>query len=154
MSTPQKLRIVALAILAGCSMASRVAAEPHGERFGHEEPHREGRAPERFERREGPRRDDAWRVRDDAHLARWRGGHWFHGDHLGRPGWWWIVGDEWFFYPAVVYPYPDPYVPPTAVAQAPAQAPAQAWYYCPSQNAYYPYVTTCPDGWQPVQPTP
>lgn len=24
------------------------------------------------------------------------------------------------------------------------------WYYCPSANAYYPYVTYCLDAWVPV----
>jgi DHA2 family multidrug resistance protein len=24
-------------------------------------------------------------------LHRWRAGHWFHGEHLGRLGWWWVV---------------------------------------------------------------
>ena len=41
-----------------------------------------------------------------------------------------------------------------AAAVAQAQAPSTAWYYCGSENAYYPYVTTCPEGWQPVAPTP
>jgi hypothetical protein len=85
-------------------------------------------------------------------MARWRAGHWFHGEHFGRLGWWWIVDGTWFFYPAVVYPYPDPYVPPTVVTQAPA-APAY-WYYCPSAQEYYPYITACPEGWTPVAPQP
>ena len=25
----------------------------------------------------------------------WHEGRWFHGDHLGRPGWWWIAGGVW-----------------------------------------------------------
>jgi hypothetical protein len=28
------------------------------------------------------------------------------------------------------------------------------WYYCPSRGAYYPYVKTCPQGWQQVAPQP
>ena len=46
-------------------------------------------------------------------LDRWHGGHWFHGKHFGRLGWWWVVGGAWYFYPAPVCPYPDPYVPPS-----------------------------------------
>jgi hypothetical protein len=82
-------------------------------------------------------------------VHRWHGGHWIHGEHLGRLGWWWVVGDGWYFYPAPVYPYPDPYVPPSIVAPA-----ADYWYHCPSANAYYPYVTECPEGWTPVVPQP
>jgi hypothetical protein len=92
-------------------------------------------------------------------LGRWRGGHWLRGEHLGRLGWWWVVDGVWYAYPAVVYPYPDPYVPPTVVVQsppppAPASAPAQPqyWYYCESQRAYYPYVAQCPEGWMKVVP--
>jgi len=77
----------------------------------------------------------------------WRAGHWFHGEHLGRLGWWWVVGDGWYFYPAPLYPYPDPYIPPAVVPSS-----ADHWYYCPSARAYYPYVTECPEGWKPVLP--
>ena len=60
---------------------------------------------------------------------------------------------EWYFYPAPIYPYPDPYVPPgAAVAAPPAPTPLQYWYYCPSAQAYYPYVSACPEGWTPVVP--
>ena len=86
--------------------------------------------------------------------GRWEGGHWFHGPHLGRPGWWWIVGGVWYFYPQPVYPYPDPYLPPAVVA-APAAPPGpQYWYYCDATGSYYPYVATCPSGWRPVPATP
>ena len=55
-----------------------------------------------------------------AHIDRWHSGYWYHGPHGGRPGWWWVVGGTWYFYPAPVYPYPDPYaVPPPAVYAAP-----------------------------------
>jgi hypothetical protein len=78
---------------------------------------------------------------------RWHGGRWFHGEHLGRLGRWWIVDGAWHSYPAPTYPYPDPYVPPAVVAPS-----ASSWYYCPSANAYYPYVSECPEGWTPVAP--
>ncbi len=28
----------------------------------------------------------------------WRGGSWYHGSHLGRIGWWWIVDGFWYPY--------------------------------------------------------
>ena len=101
-----------------------------------------------------------WRHGDIARfhhedLGRWRGGRWFHGEHFGRLGWWWIVDGSWFFYPAPAYPYPDPYIPPSVVAEAPPpQSAPQYWYYCPSANGYYPHVMSCPEGWTPVAPQP
>ena len=41
--------------------------------------------------------------------------------------------------------------PGPAVAAAPGGAP---WYFCSSANAYYPYVTGCPEGWKVVPPPP
>jgi osmotically-inducible protein OsmY len=43
--------------------------------------------------------------------AYWRGGHWWQGPYRGRVGWWWIVGPDWYWYPAALYPYPDPFIP-------------------------------------------
>jgi hypothetical protein len=31
----------------------------------------------------------------EADPAPWRAGHRFHGDHLGRWGWWWLVDGTW-----------------------------------------------------------
>ena len=95
------------------------------------------------------RHDEGWRDRDmhrfrDRDFDRWRGGHWVRTWHEGRRGWWWIVGPNWYYYPAPVYPYPDPYLPP---GTAPA---AGTWYFCPPAQAYYPYVATCPMPWQAV----
>jgi len=81
---------------------------------------------------------------NDHDFDRWRGGHWYHGWHGGRAGWWWLVGADWYFYPGPVYPYPNPYVPPYAAPGAPA------WYYCPPAQTYYPYVASCPVPWQTV----
>lgn len=97
--------------------------------------------------------------RFDRHdFAVWRNGYWRHGRHEGRLGWWWVVGGLWYFYPAPVYPYPDPYVPPVVVnPPAPVLVeppPAQKWYFCTSANAYYPYVSSCPEGWKEVAATP
>lgn len=87
-------------------------------------------------------------------LGRWRAGRWVHGRHFGRLGWWWVVGGVWYFYPAPVYPYPDPYLPPTVMASPPppGQPPVQYWYYCPSLKAYYPHVADCPEAWMQVVP--
>jgi hypothetical protein len=78
----------------------------------------------------------------------WRGGHWYHGWHDGRIGWWWTVGPGWYYYPAPVYPYPAPY---PAVVAAPQP---NAWYYCPTARQYYPYVPSCDVPWQAVPATP
>jgi hypothetical protein len=95
----------------------------------------------------------------DLHI--WRGGHWYHGSHGGYSGWWWIVGGVYYWYPAPVYPYPDPYVPSSTMerqpdAGSPVSAASQAgtWYYCDSAKAYYPYVSDCPSGWRPVPAAP
>lgn len=106
----------------------------------------------------------------------WRRGHWIHGRHGGRLGWWWVAAGIWYFYPAPVYPYPDPYTPPVTVineqppvvvapqanvappppvaAQPQSPPPAQNWYYCDSAKGYYPYVPTCPEGWRTVPAQP
>lgn len=82
----------------------------------------------------------------------WRGGRWHHGHHGGRLGWWWIVGPTWYFYPARVETYPDPYQPPVVVVP-PAPAPVQYWYYCANPAGYYPYVAQCAVTWQQVPAT-
>jgi hypothetical protein len=60
-----------------------------------------------------------------------------------------VVGPTWYYYPAPIYPYPDPAVSPLYVP-----GPAQYVYYCPSFAAYYPQVTACPGGWIQVLATP
>jgi hypothetical protein len=70
----------------------------------------------------------------------WRRGHWEHGDHDGRFGWWWHVGPSWFFYPRPVYPYP-PLI---------ATAPPPVYYWCDWPRGYYPYVTACHEPWRAV----
>jgi len=115
--------------------------------------------------------DRHWHGEEDHHwhgdIARfhehdwglWRGGRWVHEIHDGRLGWWWVAGDSWYFYPAPVYPYPDPYEPPVTVAVTPLAAPPAApvpnsWYYCEGAKGYYPYVPTCPGGWKKVPANP
>jgi hypothetical protein len=120
-------------------------------------------------------RDGRWESRDihrfaDNDLHIWRGGHWVHGRRDGRLGWWWVAAGIWYFYPAPVYPYPDPYTPSVTVinqppvveapqAQPQSPPPPQVWYYCDSAKGYYPYVSSCPEPWrqvpaQPQQPAP
>lgn len=99
-----------------------------------------------------------------------RGGH--GGGHGGGWGWGgaWIVPaliggailydvtqpQPIYVQPAPVYVQPAPeYVQRYAPNYAPAAASSpQPWYFCPAANAYYPYVTSCPSGWQAVSPTP
>jgi hypothetical protein len=118
--------------------------------------------------RRGGDRHDGFREgfrgdRDIRHFERhdygvWRSGHWRHRRHEGRLGWWWVVGGIWYFYPEPIYPFPDPYIPPPVVVAQPPQPsgppPAQNWYFCASSNSYYPYVSSCPEGWKAVPATP
>ena len=85
----------------------------------HDRDHDRGRGPDRH-----------YYVHD---MDRWHGGHWYHGPHGGHDGWWWVIGGSWYFYPAPVYPYPNPYALPMVVAPpAPpvAAAPPPAAPYC------------------------
>lgn len=81
-----------------------------------------------------------------------------------------------YYYPPVYYPpvVVAPPAPPTYVEQsqpvqppqllqapsyqqeAPQAAPQSGnmWYYCNEARTYYPYVKTCPAGWQQVTPQP
>jgi hypothetical protein len=92
------------------------------------------------------------------------GGHGGGGGHDGGGGrgggWGW--GGGWIFPAliggAIVYDLSQPqtvYVQP-APPYAPGYAPSsvQYWYFCPAANAYYPYVPSCPSGWQAVLATP
>ncbi len=89
----------------------------------------------------------------------WRGGHWSHNRHDGRLGWWGVAGGSWYLYPSPVYAYADPWPPAYVLANPPATVvaplpPVQYWYYCEAYRTYYPYVATCPGGWQQVPATP
>jgi hypothetical protein len=76
-----------------------------------------------------------------------------------------VVGGGVWYYPPY-YPYYYPYYPPAYLTEeAPPiqyvekdseeqQSKAYRYYYCASVQAYYPYVTDCPDGWQEVAPVP
>lgn len=107
------------------------------------------------------------------HPGGYRHGHW-HGGlsfHYGVPIWgpWyyglyssWPYYDAWYpspYYGPAPYPYavadagpppPTTAVPPIAEG-APTQRPLYL-NYCESAKAYYPKVTTCPEGWRLATP--
>lgn len=89
----------------------------------------------------------------ESDFERWRGGRWHHGRHFGRVGWWWIVGPTWYFYPARVEPYPNPYQP-SVLPAPPRPAERPYWYYCARPAGYYPYVARCTVRWQRVEAAP
>ena len=98
-----------------------------------------------------------FRGRQFHHHDTWRRGHWHHGHHHGRWGWWWIVAGTWYFYPRPIYPYPPVVVqstPGPAVVQPAPQPSVPVWYYCESADAYYPYVQDCPGGWRSMPAVP
>jgi hypothetical protein len=72
----------------------------------------------------GPALAGADRPSDDMSLN-WRGGHWRHGNHDGRYGWWWVVGGIWYFYPTPIYPYPAPKAPAAPPAPPAPARPSQ-----------------------------
>lgn len=75
---------------------------------------------------------------------RWSRGEWRHERRDGRLGWWWVIGPNWYYYNAPIYPYPDSYFPP--------DYDSGWWYWCEAYQEYYPYVTYCPGGWERVLP--
>lgn len=131
---------LAAIVVALSALAPALAQDRHG----HDDRDRGGEF-----RHDRGRDHDGWRDHDvrrfrDHDFAVWRGGRWFHARHEGRFGWWWVAGGTWYFYPAPIYPYPDPLVPAYATPGAPV------WYFCPTAQVYYPYVPSCPVPWQVV----
>ena len=57
----------------------------------------------------------------------------------------------YYYAPRVVHSSPPVYV---ERAEAVGERSADWWYYCGQSKGYYPYVKTCPGGWQKVSPTP
>ncbi len=99
------------------------------------------------------------------HGANFSFGFWggpFWGPGYWGPGYW---GPGYAYPPAVVYaPAPEPRVwvegeqssttpLPAAPSNTHPNAP-QWWYWCASSQGYYPYVSTCAEGWQRVAPQP
>ena len=122
-------------------------------------------------------------VRSGAHGGHWNGGggHWRGGwggrywyprigFYVGAPllwsAWYWGWPYDHYYYPRTVvydrvierYPaaYPDGVMEPgTDVAPskgAPTQGPLYM-NYCDSAKAYYPKVTSCPEGWKFIAPS-
>jgi len=106
---------------------------------------------------------------DHDEYRHWRGGHWVHGPHYGRGGWWWVADGMWYAFPQPVYPFPDPYaVPVVPLAPPPPPAPAGIlppgapatpatdgyWYYCSPTQRYFPFVHHCPAPWLRIAPAP
>lgn len=83
----------------------------------------------------------------------WQQGGWRHVEHNGYLGWWWVVGDSWFFYPAPIYPYPL-YIGPDYYYNYYDyySTPTYYWYYCEDPAGYYPTVQECNGPWEPVPP--
>jgi|SRR5580765_8324912 hypothetical protein len=68
--------------------------------------------------------------------------HAHHHHHSG--GAVFIGGGFYYGYPYYPYPYGVPLYAPM---------PADPyWYYCRAANAYYPYVQSCPGGWERYLP--
>ena len=95
----------------------------------------------------------------------YRGGYW-GGPRVtfgfyGGPYWW----GPGYYGPGWGYPYGYAAPPVVVVPSEPRVyverdgAPAtgqsqQWWYWCASAKGYYPYVSTCSEGWQRVAPQP
>lgn len=94
----------------------------------------------------------------------WHHGQWYHVRHDGRLGWWWVVPgvNLWYLYKDPTYPDPNPFTSPIAMDRGAAPLPVSKvssphppyWYYCKSENGYYPYVPSCPEDWQRVPVIP
>ena len=109
----------------------------------------------------------------------WHGGHWYGGRYwyprvgfyFGAPllwsAWYWGWPYDYYYPRTVVYDrvierypaeYPDGVMDPapsTEVAPsrgAPTQGPLYM-NYCESARAYYPKVTSCPEGWKFIAPS-
>lgn len=120
-------------------------------------------------------------VTNDGHWrgGHWSGGHWYGGRYwyprvgfyFGAPllwsAWYWGWPYDYYYPRTVVYDrvierypadYPDGVMEPapsTEVAPsrgAPTQGPLYM-NYCESSKAYYPKVTSCPEGWKFIAPS-
>jgi hypothetical protein len=77
------------------------------------------------------------------------------GFAFGGPFWypapWYYAPPYYYSPPQVVYSSPPVYIERQDAAE---ERSADWWYYCDQSKAYYPYVKTCPTGWQKVAPAP
>lgn len=70
-----------------------------------------------------------------------------------------VYPGPYYYPPYYYYPPPVVYSPPPVVVAPPATPsyvaqPNQSWYYCDNPKGYYPYVTSCPEGWRQVPAQP
>jgi hypothetical protein len=88
------------------------------------------------------------------------------------PGWGWGFGAGFVGGAVIAAPYARPYYspyPPPVVYQQPVvvqspplayQAPPEVtqknstWYFCESENNFYPNVPSCPEPWKPIYTDP
>jgi len=88
-----------------------------------------------------------------------------------HPRWGWGVGAGFVGGAVVASQYPRPYFyspyPPSILYQPPIVVPVPTvsnyqipppaapkpsiWYFCESENNFYPNVATCPEAWKPIQ---
>ncbi|HYT47501.1 MAG TPA: hypothetical protein VEL04_03700 [Burkholderiales bacterium] len=59
-----------------------------------------------------------------------------------------------YFYTGPYYYYPPYYYPYYEVPLYDQGPENPYWYYCRAANAYYPYVQSCPGGWERYLPGP
>jgi outer membrane protein OmpA-like peptidoglycan-associated protein len=76
----------------------------------------------------------------------------YHGYHGPRV---YYYAPYYGYYGLAYYYGPGYYYPPPSTVYAEpettvVQPPANYWYYCPQAKAYYPYVNSCPSGWEAV----
>ena len=84
------------------------------------------------------------------------GGRVVIGVGFGFPVWgwgapWYYAPPPYYYQPQVIYSSPPVYVERQDAVADRAQ---DWWYYCKQSRGYYPYVKTCPSGWQRVSPVP
>jgi hypothetical protein len=94
----------------------------------------------------------------------WGAGYWpgYWGGGYWGPGWGGYYGTPAYAYTPVVAQEPRLWVendpasatPPPAAAPNPNPNAQQWWYWCVSARSYYPYVSSCAEGWQRVPPQP
>jgi hypothetical protein len=122
-STPRtRLKKVTLAVALATALMSSMAGPAMARDFDHDGDHDRGR-----HRGWEHRREPHYRGIDD---RRWHEGRWMHTRYNGRYGWWWVVGNDWRYYNAPVYPYPvNPYASeviyaPPVVVEPPPEPPS------------------------------
>ena len=86
------------------------------------------------------------------------------GLHFGFPLYPYTSLYPYDYYPAPIYHYPVPYTVRVAPSAPPVwverddvgreEDAASWWYYCAQSRGYYPYVKSCPGGWERVPPAP